>query len=233
MTAYPVLPPAIGDRQLSMPMTWCGVGTIRVYLLPTRDLAVSIPRLVELVDIETPPAELFGECPVTWSRSSSDPDTDYLWARDVAKAAAQHGDPSLAVEFSRWIDAMQRDMCERDWEGTLDSILENPIASPDGVEYSAQAAANRIMEQYGGHVTRDHILDRMQSLDWIKRPSHGRGWRPTLLARAERVVFGRMRHLDGGAGAYEQCYLTGRGFDRLAADVRPTLEAPLFEGAGG
>lgn len=231
------LPPTIGDRHIRMPLRRPGTRPVQIWLTADRDFAVDADDVIEQLSIADTYAALTSY-PLTWvhewsaPRSLDLPQVSYLWSREVVGQVVQlAADPGAGGAFVQWLTEQHRDLCLRDWDGTLDACLLPAIASPDGREIALLDAAKQIMELLGGHVTREQVRDRLLQLGWIKqRPGLDAGWRPTHLAIASKLVFSRKKAIPGGI--YEQCILTGRGFDELLEHVRPALDEPLFEGLG-
>jgi len=227
--AFPdLLPATIADRRVSIVLPWIGHGQVRVWLTPDRDFALDVDQVVEMLDITEPAT--FEIHPVTWMHQWTPPITrailtSYLWSRAmVERVASLAADPGLAVEFTGWLAEQHREMCVRDWEGTLDAVLDRQSGTPDRSELAIADAAQALVELLGVPVTRDELFADLERMGWIARLSGSRGWRPTLEARAMRVCFSRVRKLPGGGGHYEQCYLTQHGYSELAKAMRRRIE---------
>ncbi|UOQ58587.1 hypothetical protein MUN78_07115 [Leucobacter allii] len=227
--AFPdLLPATIAERRVSIILPWIGHGQVRVWLTPDRDLALDVNQVVELLDITEPAT--FEMHPVTWMHQWTPPPTraivtTYLWSRAaVERAAGLAASPELAAAFVSWLAEHHRDMCLRDWEGTLDAVLDRISGTPDRSEVAIADAAASLVDLLGVAVTRDELFADLERMGWIARLSGGRGWRPTLEARARATAFSRVRKLPGAGGHYEQCYLTQHGYTELAASMRARLE---------
>lgn len=222
------LPATIGDRRLFMPLIWPGHGQVPIWLTPDEDFAVEATVLVRLLDITD--ASTYRTFRIDWVHEWTPPPTRmlataYLWSRETALAAARAlaGDAAVGEAFAKWIGDQHRDLCLRDWEGTLDMLLPKSTGARNGVEYSISSAAGHLVDLLGVAVTRDELFSHLQRIGWIKRTSTN-GYRATFLARALDVAFSRNRKLPGNAGTYEQPFLTSEGLARLTEQMREQIE---------
>lgn len=230
------LPATIAERHVSMILPWPGHGQLRIWLLPEQDFALDVEEIVPLLGIVDP--STLQRHPIQWQHEWVAPRADraevsYLWSRETVLqlAATLTPDRALGERFRDWLSAHHRDLCLRDWEGTLDMVLPQMHGNPTG-EISATSAAERIAAKLGKKYSTPQILERMHHLGWVRRSRVGTGWTPTFEARARELVFSRVVKTGGEAGLHEQAFLTRKGYEQLEQDLRPEIPAPLFEDVG-